>query len=426
MKRLTLTIISIMIALAGTEAQTVMLSQGEARRMALEQSEDIKTQTNKLEQAKLDRQIAFTGYLPKLDASATGAYVGPDIDMFMGSRLAMRGVYMAGITVTQPIYAGGKILAGNRMAKIGSEIADQQLRLTRMDVLADTDNAYWSLVAVRQKVTMLRSLKALVDTLYNQTAVAVSAGMATDNDLLKISSRRSEIDYNLHKAANGADLCRLSLCYATGLDPEAEVIPTDTIIDVTMPETGISDASLRPEINMLEKQVELNKQQVKSSRADMLPTIGLMGGYTYFGNIKMKGAISQEFKDGIGLAMLSVNIPIFHWGENIKKVKKAKLDLLNSELTLQKNTDLISVEIRQAIQNLNDGFTMVAVARTAMDEADENLRVTRARYATSMATVSDMLDAQSQWQQSYSNLIEAQTQYKIYETAYLKATGRLE
>ena len=401
MKRLTLTIISIMIALAGIEAQTVMLSQGEARRMALEQSEDIKTQTNKLEQAKLDRQIAFTGYLPKLDASATGAYVGPDIDMFMGSRLAMRGVYMAGITVTQPIYAGGKILAGNRMAKIGSEIAGQQLRLTRMDVLADTDNAYWSLVAVRQKVTMLRSLKALVDTLYNQTAVAVSAGMATDNDLLKISSRRSEIDYN-------------------------EVIPTDTIIDVTMPETGISDASLRPEINMLEKQVELNKQQVKSSRADMLPTIGLMGGYTYFGNIKMKGAISQEFKDGIGLAMLSVNIPIFHWGENIKKVKKAKLDLLNSELTLQKNTDLISVEIRQAIQNLNDGFTMVAVAKTAMDEADENLRVTRARYATSMATVSDMLDAQSQWQQSYSNLIEAQTQYKIYETAYLKASGRLE
>ena len=124
--------------------------------------------------------------------------------------------------------------------------------------------------------------------------------------------------------------------------------------------------------------------------------------------------------------MLSVNIPIFHWGENIKKVKKAKLDLLNSELTLQKNTDLISVEIRQAIQNLNDGFTMVAVAKTAMDEADENLRVTRARYATLMATVSDMLDAQSQWQQSYSNLIEAQTQYKIYETAYLKATGRLE
>ena len=404
MKRLTLTIISIMITLAGIEAQTVMLSQGEARRMALEQSEDIKTQTNKLEQAKLDRQIAFAGYLPKLDASATGAYVGPDIDMFMGSRLAMRGVYMAGITVTQPIYAGGKILAGNRMAKIGSEIAGQQLRLTRMDVLADTDNAYWSLVAVRQKVTMLRSLKALVDTLYNQTAVAVSAGMATDNDLLKISSRRSEIDYNLHKAANGVDLCRLSLC----------------------PETGISDASLRPEINMLEKQVEFNKQQVKSSRADMLPTIGLMGGYTYFGNIKMKGAISQEFKDGIGLAMLSVNIPIFHWGENIKKVKKAKLDLLNSELTLQKNTDLISVEIRQAIQNLNDGFTMVAVAKTAMDEADENLRVTRARYATSMATVSDMLDAQSQWQQSYSNLIEAQTQYKIYETAYLKATGRLE
>ena len=50
----------------------------------------------------------------------------------------------------------------------------------------------------------------------------------------------------------------------------------------------------------------------------------------------------------------------------------------------------------------------------------------RLRYDTQMATMTDLLDAQSQWQQAQSNLIEAQTQYKIYQTEYLKAVGRLE
>ena len=435
MKRNTLTTLALLCTFSCATAQTVTLSHEEFRQMALEQSEDIKIQANALRQAELDKGIAFSAYLPKLDATGMGVYMTPDIEM-SGMELSMKGTYLAGITLTQPIYAGGKIIAGNRMAKLGHEIAGQQLRKTRTDVLADADNSYWTYIAVRQKVKMLASIKALTDTLYAQTQVAVETGMATDNDLLTISSKRSEIDYQMHKARNGADLCRLSLCYTAGLDPDTEIVPTDTIITLTPHATAGNDASLRPEIAMMEKQIEINRQQIKSARGDMLPMIGLTAGYTYFGNVKMEGTTmlpdgspynySQEMKQGLGVAMLAVQIPICHWGEGRKKVKKAKLDLLNSELALQKNTDLINIEIRQATQNLDDGCKMVDAAATAMGEADENLRVTRNRYRSSMATVSEMLDAQSQWQQSYSNLIEAQTQYKIYETAYLKATGRLE
>lgn len=427
--------LSLTAVATGSSAQTVLMSQSQLRQMALEHSEDLKIQNNKYEQSKLDKGIALAGYLPKFDATGIGAYIGPDIDM-AGTDLVMRGMYLAGITLTQPIYTGGKIIAGNRMAKIGNEIAGEQLRMTRMDVIAEADNNYWSLIAVKEKVRMLESMKSLVDTLLMQTQVAVDAGMATDNDLLTIRSKSSEIDYQLQKARNGEELCVMSLCYVAGLDPETEIIPTDTVIQINLPQADGCSSELRPEINILKKQIELNKQQIKSTRADMLPMICLTAGYTYFGNIKMEGTTmlpdgtpfnySQEMKEGIGVAMLAVQVPIFHWGENRKKVKKAKLDLMNSELSLQKNSNLINIEIRQAVQNLNDGYKMVAVANTAMKEADENLRVTRNRYASSMATVSEMLDAQAQWQQSYSNKIEAETQYKIYETAYLKATGRLE
>ena len=86
----------------------------------------------------------------------------------------------------------------------------------------------------------------------------------------------------------------------------------------------------------------------------------------------------------------------------------------------------MSIEVQRAVRNVEDGYLLVGTAETGLRQAEENLRVTGNRYAASMAPLTDLLDAQSQWQQAESNLIEAQTQYRIYETEYLRATGRLE
>ena len=128
----------------------------------------------------------------------------------------------------------------------------------------------------------------------------------------------------------------------------------------------------------------------------------------------------------MGLAMLSVKIPIFHWGENRKKVRKAQYGLRNAELDLQKNSRLLDIEVQQAIRNVQDGYLLILTAEKGLQQAEENLRVTHNRYAASMAPLTDLLDAQSQWQQAQSNLIEAQAQYKIYETEYLRTRGELE
>ena len=416
-------------------AQPLLLSHAQCREMALSHSEELEQADIRLRQAEFDNRIATTAYLPKFEGSATGAYVFPDIDM-MGMDLRMRGMYMAGITLTQPIYTGGKIMAGKRMARIGEAAAGEQLRMTRMDVLVDADNAYWTCIAVDRKVRMLESYCAQMDTLYDQMSGSLSAGMIIENDLLRIKAKQSEIHYQLQKARNGADLCRLSLCRLIGVDDTTAIVPTDTTWVVADP--GLLTASIdnRPELTLLKQQVEVGRQQIKSTRAEMLPTVGLSAGYTYYGNIKLNSLVdvgngtmmpySQEFRDGIGMVMLAVKVPLFHWGEVHKKVRKARYELRSAELELQKNTRLLNLEVQQAIRNVQDGYRLVGTAETGVEQALENLRVMRNRYESSMATLTDLLDAQSQWQQAESNLIEAHTQYKIYETQYLRATGQLE
>lgn len=413
--------------------QPLRLSLDECRKMALSHSEELQQADNALRQAELDRQIAKTAFLPKFDASAVGAYMLPDMDM-LGMEMRMRGTYMAGVNLTQPIYAGGKITTGNRLARIGEEIAAEQLRMTRMDVLVEADNAYWTYIAVGRKVRMLESYHAQMDTLHRQTEVALAAGMATENDLLRIDAKRTEIHYQLQKVQNGADLCRMSLCRIVGADFDTQIEATDTTFVASQPIGLSAETTARPELHLLEKQIAAGKEQIRMARADMLPTVALTANYMYYGNIKLNGMtdaggtmipFSQEFRDGMGIAMLSVQIPIFHWGENSKKVRKAQYELRNAELDLQKNTRLLNIEVQQVIRNVQDGYELIHTAEKGLQQADENLRVMRNRYAASMAPLTDLLDAQSQWQQAESNLIEAQTQYKIYETEYLRATGSL-
>ena len=412
----------------------LFLTQTECRELALQHNEKLQKANNALQQAELDKDIAFSAYLPKFDGIASGTYMFPDMDM-MGMELQMHGMYLAGISVVQPLYAGGKIMAANKLARIGKESAAENVRKTRMEVTAEADKAYWNYIAVKQKIRMLETYQTQMETLYKQVETAVRAGMGTDNELLRINAKRSEISYQLQKARNGADLCRMALCHTLGEPFDTQPIPTDTLIQVTAPTRLDESITLRPELKLLEQQVAARKQQIKVVRGDILPQIGLSAGYAYYGNIKLNGMtadpqgnyipFTQKLDDGIGLVMASVSIPIFHWGEGLKKVKKAKLDLLNAQLDLQQNTRLLNIETRQAIQNLTDGYNMIQTAKAGSQQAEENLRVMRDRYTNGLSTLTDLLDAQSQWQQAESNRIEALTQYKIYETEYLRCTGRL-
>ncbi len=427
-------ILAILLAATTAWGQTLTIDRDECRRMALKHSENLKKAENGVAQAELDRKIARTAYLPKFDATASAMYMLPDIDM-MGAKMQTHGAYLAGIQLVQPIYAGGKITAGRKLSDLGHDAAQKQLEISRMDVLNEADNAYWTYIAVRDKVRLMQSYIDMIDTLYSQTQTAVDAGMAMGNDLLRITAKRSELLYQKKKAENGAELCRQALCNVIGAEYDTAIEPTDTLPECAAPASLEYDITSRPEYRLLQLNVDVARQQVNMTRGDFLPTVGLSLGYSYYGNIKMKGMAdlgdgnyypyTQEYRDGIASGVLSVSIPLFHWGEGMKKVRKAKLSVDNAILDLNRNSDLLDLEVRQAATNLEDGWNMITSARLALDLATENLRVMQNRYDEAVSPLTDLLDAQTQWQQARSNMIEAATQYQIYQTAWLRATGRL-
>ena len=461
-------LIALLMLPMGISAQepkdTLALSLQDCRQRAIQYSEDIQISRNKAEQADLTRKAVLTNFFPSVEGMAMGVYTPdmhlldmPDQSMYMD--VLMRGAYMAGFKLTQPIFAGGKIVNGYKLTKIGKEVSAEQQRMTRAQVIAEVDNTYWTLVAVISKVQLLNEYANQLDTLLNQVSASVAVGLATDYDLMRVRTARSSIDYQQHRVRNGADMCRLALCRLIGLDPDSAcLMPQAEWSTIPNELSNLNDnMSARPEIQMMEMQLRAQKLQVKMVTGDYLPTLGLMASYAWYGNMKINGGMDMNSQYGQSLTqmgmmfaaqgmtmpalpnpiqmkmegsrpfvMLALSVPLTKWGEGAMNIKKAKLEVRNTELEKQKNTKLMHLEVQQAIHNLDESEELIRSAQTALEAATEQLRVMQDRYEVHLATLSDLLDAQSKWQQAESDFIEARTQQLIYYTEYLRVTGKLE
>lgn len=421
--------------LSTASAHALTLDSRRCVEMALESNADLRVAVNSVAQARLQRGVARTAYLPNFAASAMGVNCTPNQE-YMGMTINMKAMWMAGINVTQPIYAGGKIVAANKLASIGVKAAGEQQRLTRAQVISDAQNAYWTYVAVLAKERMMQSYVAQIDTAYVQTQSALAAGMVTRNDLQRIEARRAQVLYQLGQVQSGANLSRMNLCHVIGVDTDSIITPTDTEVDIEIPaDMQNYDVLDRPEAALLHYDVDAKRQQIAVTRADFLPTLGLMAGWSAYGNIKLNGfqqdatgnyvPFNTKINDHYWTIMASLSVPLWHWGEGIRKVKHARIEADNARILLDDKLKLMDLEIQQAISNVDTGRELLRSARVAMDAADTTLANMTQSYELGLSPLTDLLDAQSQWQSAASDLIEASAQLRIYCVEYLRVTGRL-
>lgn len=428
--------ITIILSFLSHQAYALVIDADKAVEIALENSEELTIADNVVSQAQLNRNIARTAYLPNFSGNITAAWQLPDKQYDMGMTLRMKGVYLAGINLTQPIFTGGKIIAANRLAGIGKKAADEQHRLTRLNVMANALTSYWSYVAVIAKKAMMESYRTFVDTAYYQTETAVEVGMATKNELLRIDARRSQVIYQQEQVVNGSELCRMALCNALNIPLDTEIEVADNAVATDIPEDlEHYDITNRPEYQLLQADIDAKRQEMRMIRADFLPQIGLQAGWSAFGNLKFE--MMQQLSDGsympirsnIGSQgwsiLLSMQVPLFHWGEGYKKVKHARLDIQNAQLTLSDKTKKLDLQVKQAITNIFTGKQLVVSAETAVRQAETALLSTQQAYSIGMARVTDLLDAQAQWYTARASLIEAHTQLQISIVDYRVATATM-
>lgn len=472
---LTVALSGICSSLSVAQPQKRYLTLEQCRAIALDSSLLIRNAHLMEEKTGLDRKAVITNFLPKFSAYGLYLWTSSSFDYdFSGAALPvyknvygnlvpdlmkdaagnivysngipvfnqyavippmtisvdLANTFTAGISVTQPVFMGGKIISGYRMADIGTEMATLNSELKASEVIVSVDEAYWLYVKTCKLAEAAESFGNTVEEVYRFVEDAVDVGMATATDLLKVEVQRNNAKLMEAKAKNGKVLAMMNLCHVTGL-PLTTKLEVDqsgfgidsTVLSSTAEDTGQVRIENRPDYRLLVKQAELKKRQVDFVRSDFLPQLGIMASYGYSHGIKLQDEILLN-QEGFTV-MATLKIPIFAWGEGYLKIKSAKKEHEMALVELERLEGLMELEKTKNEYEMSEAALRISMAESALKSAENNLKVCRDQYELGMETLVNVLEAQTQWSKCSSDYIEAVADYKLARTKYLKSTGNL-
>lgn len=297
--------------------------------------------------AQLHPEIA--SQIPALGASLTSAFNEAGSSLVDALRTDTRNVYAGAITLTQPLYMGGKIRAYNKITKYAEELAQQQHQGGMQEVIMSTDQAYWQVISLVNKKKLAEGYLKLLQQLDSDVEKMIAEGVATKADGLSVRVKVNEAEMTLTKVEDGLSLARMLLCQLCGIDLSSPITLADENMEdipLLTPETHFDMSTAyanRPEIRSLELATQIYKQKINVTRAEHLPSIALMGNYMVT-NPSVFNSFENKFK-GMWNVGVMVQIPIWHWGEGIYKTKAAKAEARIAQYQLQDAREKIELQV---------------------------------------------------------------------------------
>ena len=343
--------------------------------------------------------------------------------------LDMHNLCGAVVSVQQPVFMGGKIVASNQMAKYAEELAKSQYDQEHAQILADIEQAYWQIVSIAAKKNLAENYADLLRQMGKDVDALVAEGFATPSDALTIKVKTNEAEMLLTKATNGLVLAKMLLCKECGLPLDSKITLADENLDaIPVPEMSpvISDEEVyaaRPEIRSLDLAKKIYDKKVAVVRADGLPTIAVMANYAVT-NPNVFNGFQNKF-GGFFSAGVVVNVPIFHGTEAIQKTKKAKAEAALTQYRLDDAKEMISLQVAQLRQQEGEALEKLTAAESNLESAEENLRVATAGWNEGMIASNVVLQAQTAWLQAHSEYIETGVELQMCSVNLAKAEGRL-
>lgn len=376
-------------------------------------------------------------YVPSVTVGADGSYRLNEYADFPTQKIEWKSknIFMGGISLLEPLYAGGKMTAAYRMSQIGADVAVSNVRLTESEVKVAIEEAYYLVVQAKEMGKVARSYHATLTEVKKTVEAAFRHGMSTRNDIMKVQVKLNEADLSVQKADNATRLAILNLCHLIGL-------PLDTPLDVIMPDMDtdrlISDCDAyvsalgerrlmsvdsRPEYEMVSQKAELARQQVKLAKSDLMPTVALNASYMYMNGGELAG--EKLMDKGSAYVGLVVNMPLDFFGATTNKVRSAKAAYQMAQLEQQDICEKMTLEQNQSWNAYDEAKTELKLCDSAYKQSEENVRLSMQQYQVGFETLSDHLEAQALMQQCAANLVKARCQLLLQRSKLAKALGRM-
>ena len=341
-----------------------------------------------------------------------------------------RHMFGGAILVTQPVFMGGAIVAMNKIADIGEEMAANSADARRQETLYQIDQAYWQVVSLRHKQKLAEGFLGLVKKLDGDVQKMIREGVATRSEGLSVSVKVNEAEMAVMKVNDGLTLSKMLLCQLCGLPVDEQV----TLADEEKEEIAVTDEartaaqtdmmlSNRPELKMLQNVVDISHQTTNLLKAGNLPQVMLVGGYSV-SNPNVYNGFQRKFSGAWNVAVL-MRIPIWNWGDVAYKVRAAKGAATIATLELEEAREKMELQLSQSNFRVNEADKKLELAKASRQKAEENLRTANLGFQEGVISSTTVMEAQTAWLQAQSQYIDAEIDVQLSRVNLQKSLGTL-
>lgn len=424
MKQILLLVICAFVMILPINAQR-MFTLDECLEKALNNNARLKNAENNLLAAKHSSREAFTKYFPVLSASGGGFMSDKGLiqmELQPGTEMSMlKNGIVGGVSAAMPLFAGGQIVNGNRLAEIGVEVSRLQRNQSINEVLLTTEQYFWQVVMLKEKLKTLDALEVQLKRMHDDVQTSVEAGITTRNDLLQVQLRENEIESGRIQVENLLNVSYSLLAQYIGHSKDS-IDVAFTMVD-SLPDnpeelyrSPESSLFLTNEYHLLRQNVQIARLQHKLAIGKNLPTVSIGGGYVYDN--------FMDYDQSFWVGFATISVPLSGWWGGTHDIKKQKLQVRNAENQFSDQSEQLLIRMQHTWNDLNDAFRQVKIAKLSIEQSSENLRLNTDYYASGTCSISDLLDAQTLYRQSRDKYVEAYAQYEVKKREYLQATGR--
>lgn len=475
--RLTFLFLSVLFYFSCFSQEAISLDS--CRNMALNNNKEIRIANEKIQHSIYQNKEAQSSYLPAIDFSGTYMYNQKEISIFDKDQLLptetynpatgkyeynlvmdpatgkpvqlpdgsyvpstvalipkeamtydIHNVFAGAITLTQPIYMGGKIMAMNKITQFAQKLATDLRDNKAQDIIYNVDAAYWMVVSLSAKKELAVSYVSLLDSLYKNVNALKNQGMATKSDVLSVAVKLNSANVDLTKVDNGLVLARMNLNQICGvpindvfkLVDEGKEQNADAVVSSNY---NMQDVySRRKDVQALETAIKIYEQKQKVALSGMLPNVALIGAYS-FSNPNMFDGFKKSFSGAFSVGAM-VTIPIWHWGGNYNKYRAAKSETIIQKLELEDALEKIDLQVSQAAFKTQEAVKTYNMTHVNMEKANENLRQAQLGFKEGMLTTDNVMEAQTAWLKASSEEIDAMIDIQLCKVYLSKVLGTMQ
>ena len=423
------------------------LTLDECRSLAIQNNKELQIAGEKVRVAGYDKQAALTKYFPQVSAMGTYMRNQKDINLLDDKTVAGLGkllpidvgafthldiqdVWLGNVSLVQPVFMGGKIIAYNQITKYAKELAQSMNDLKLQDVIYKTDEAYWQVVSLVNKKKLADSYVSLLRKMDTDVQALIEEGVATQVDGMSVRVKLNQAEMAQTKVDNGLALSRMALAQLCGLPLEESLALADENIE-SLPESASSTGSYsveeafinRQELKSLDYAVRIYKKKEKIALAEHLPSVALTANYLVTNPNSFNG-FKNDF-GGMFNVGVAVQVPISGWWEGTYKRNAARAETHIKQLELDDAKEKIELQVNQSVYKVNEAGKKLTASSRNKEKAEENLRHATLGFEEGVIPALNLMEAQTAWVSAQSSLIDAQIEVKLTDIYLTKAMGKL-